>query len=353
MNHLSDRPRFRVIVLQQGEHTLYTFRMTADDLALWAKVERFGEAAEGVNRKFDHKHAEDMAFAMLEPDTVMQDSIKGDLRGEWVVIDDELVGSPESYLAIDDGQHRHWVATEFQGDESLKRWHWPVVATKGLPYHVRLKVFLQQDQGKRIDSRLSLAMRYELTRSAMRTGQTPPMTEVEREAYELVLALASEENSPLKGLILLDEQLTRPYENRHQPKGINATGLWQTIKSLLSKGSPIHGAPVKKRVEIVRNMIWAASEVWPKAWRNKEHMLTTAKGLNAVLKLMTKQGSEFRVVIGTDWTYDNLKRALGYAHKYRWHVQDNKGVSEREITEALDKAISAGYRRDKTVKLVA
>jgi hypothetical protein len=353
MNVTADRPRFKAIIIEQGAHTLYQFRMTAEDLAVWAKIERFGEAAEGVNRKFNLQHAEEMAFAMLEPDTIMADSIQGDLRGEWEVIDGELVGSPESYLAIDDGQHRHWVATEFQGDESLKRWHWPVVATMGLPYHVRLKVFLQQDKGKPIDSRLSLAMRYELTREAMRTGGKPPMSEVEREAYELVLALNGEKSSPLRDLIILDEQDKRPYEGRHRPKGINATGLWQAIKALLSKGSPIHNLPVNSRVEVVRNMIWAASEVWPAAWRSKEHVLTTAKGLNAVLKLMTKQGSEFRVVIGTNWTYDNLAHALSYAKKYRWHVKDNKGISEREITEALDKAIGNGFRRDKTVQLAS
>jgi hypothetical protein len=353
MNVVPERPEFPVIVIRQGAHTLYQFRMTADDLARWAKVERFGEHAEGVNRKFDQKHAENMAFAMLEPDTIMPDSIKGDLRGDWQMTDGKLVGTPESYLAIDDGQHRHWVATEFQGDESLKRWDWPTVATMGLPYHVRLKVFLQQDMGKDIDSRLTLAMRYELTTIAMRTGQKPEMNEVERQAYELVLALAGEKSSPLKDLIILDEQTQRPYENRHRPEGINATGLWQVVKQLLSKGSPIHTLPVQTRVEIVRNMIWAASEVWPGAWRSKDHVLTTAKGIKAVLKLMTKQGSEFRVVVGTNWAYDNLKHALSYAKKYRWHVKDNKGVSEREITDALDKAIGNAYRRDEKVKLVA
>jgi hypothetical protein len=342
-------PRFRVEVIRQGGIDVYIFSMTAEEMTQWCIVERYGEHAEGVNRRLDEDHAHGVANYMLEPDAVMLESISGDLRGNWRVSDGCLVGDEDSRLSLDNGQHRWYAATNLLIAEERERWQWPTVATKGLPYETRMKVFLQQGFAKPIDSRLSLAMRYEL---ALKPGGSKYMTEAEQQAYALILALNTEPNSPLKDLIILEEQDKRPYEGRHRPIGINAVGLWQTFRSLMAKSSPIYSLPIHKRVEIVRNVVWLMSETWPKEWRSKDHALTTARGINAVLKLMVS-GKEFQIVVGNDFSYPSLKNALAYAKKYRWHVKDHKNASIREITEGIDKAIGAARRRDASVKLVA
>src|ERR1700761_5440773 len=97
---------YRANMVRQREVEVFTFTVSADDLPLISRVERFTDTSDGVNRKYDESHALEIAEAMLQPETVMLDSICGDLKGDWKYERGQLIAGPGAYLSIDDGQHR-------------------------------------------------------------------------------------------------------------------------------------------------------------------------------------------------------------------------------------------------------
>jgi DGQHR domain-containing protein len=330
------------MVIGQRDKSAYLFPMPAPLLLAISRVDRFGDHSDGVNRQYDERHATDIAVAMTQPDTVMLDDILGDLRGGWRFDEERGLLIPEGddcYLSIDDGQHR-LAACEILTPEEMARWTWPTVATIGLSYEERLRIFRQQQRRKAIDSRLDLAQRHKL-------GDW--RSDTERMAYELILQLNSDPNSPLFGMILLTETLRRPYERRHRPEGINATGLWSTLKSVIGKNSPLAALPLPKRGEVALNIIRIASETWPRAWCSPGHVLTTARGINAVLRLMVS-GAEFRGAIGDDFSVDSLRKGLSYAESFNWSTGTLRNLSVTEITEKLDANIRRARSRQGGVK---
>lgn len=326
--------KFPVNTVHQRNTEVYSFVMSADQLLAIAKVERFGDSSDGVNRKYDEQHALKIAEAMLLPETVMLDSICGDLKGDWQVRNGQLIAGPGAYLSLDDGQHRHG-ACEVLNPEERSGWSFPVVATKGLDYVTRMKIFRQQRLRKPIDSRLDLAQRHRLD---------DWYNDAERKAYQSVLQLNSDPNSPLKGMLLLDEQVKRPYEHRHRTEGINANGLWASLRSVMGKGSPLYALSLEKRSEVALNLIFVASEVWEKSWRSSDHVLTTARGINAVLKLIVS-GPNFRMVVGDDFRVESLRNALSLAARFNWSAGRHKNASQREMTQLLDDAIGRAHQK--------
>lgn len=327
---------FPVNVLQQKEHQIYTFVMSADDLALFAQVDRFGDSSNGVNRKLNEKHAMDIAIAMTESNSLLLDAICGDLQGSWQVRNGKLIPLDDNAkLSIDDGQHRWYAVTELLNEQERARWSFTVVATMGLDYETRLRIFRQQSKRRKIDAKLDLAQRYALD---------DWRTDAEREAYKLLLELNSDTNSPLKGMIILDETTKRSYEHQHRPEGINANGLWQSLKSAMSKGSPLFILSMEKRVEVVRNMIRLAAETWPNAWESPKHVLTTARGINAVLMMMVSS-PEFRGVIGSDFRVESLRVGFEHAKRFRWNKDQHKNNGVIDITKGLDRAIASSRLR--------
>lgn len=327
-------PTFRANQVHQRDVTVYTFTVKGEDLPKISRVERFGNSSDGVNRKFDEAHALEIAEAMTRPETVMLDSVCGDLKGDWRYENGRLIMGEGAYLSIDDGQHRRG-ACEVLNPEELRRWSFPVVATQGLDFETRLKIFRQQRLRKGIDTRLDLAMRHRLDEWR---------TDAEREAYNLVLQLQSDANSPLKGMIILEETVRRPYEHQHRQDGINAAGLWSTLRSVMGKGSPLNALSLEKRAKVALTMVQLSSEVWSKAWRSNEHVLTTARGINAVLMLIVS-GSNFRVKIGDDFRVESLRAGLELASRYNWTAKANRNRGQKEMVMLLDETIGRAHQR--------
>jgi hypothetical protein len=340
-------PRFQVVVIQQGDHLAYVFSLSADELMTYGIVERYGEDELGVQRKLDEDHALDIAQYMIQPGSSMLENIEGDLRGNWKVEDGYLVGDADARISLDNGQHR-WYACQFLDPEERVRWRWAAVATMGLSVEERLANFLQQDEARTVDGRLSLAMRYALVCAPQIEGREPAMTDIERASYALVLHLNDDRDSPLLGQIQLEEQVKQPNERGHKEEGsgINAVPLFNAIKQLMGKSSPIFPLEAEERAKVIGSLIWAASEAWPKSWMKKDHILTTSRGLSAVLKLMVMTGSEFRVVVGNEFTFERMKHALLYAKSFKWHKNDCKNMSVNALAEELNKAIERGHKRD-------
>jgi hypothetical protein len=175
MNNATN-PQFPVLTMHQKDQEVFVFVWSADDLMKYAKVDRFGDSSDGVNRKLDEGHALKIADAMTNNSRLlMLDAICGDLQGNWIVQNGLLIrGDEEAMLSVDDGQHRWWATTDLLNPEERSRWAFAIVATKKLNYDTRLSVFRQQSKRKKIDSKLDLAQRWKLDEWA---------SPEEREAY--------------------------------------------------------------------------------------------------------------------------------------------------------------------------
>lgn len=323
-----------VLITKQRDITFYTFTLSAEDYMELGRVERFGESENGVNRQLKERRAFAIAESMIKPDTVFAENPVGSLEGDWQISDGALHYKAGAYISLDDGQHRR-AALEILNAEERARWEFTVTATRDVPYAVRLKLFMQQTLGQTVDARLMLAMRGELGEWA---------SETEARAYNLCKELATDPRSPLKGLIILGETDRRPYEGKHRPAGINVKGLHLTFTSLMSKGSPLSKLSPEKQLEVIKNLIRAASHTWKHAWMSDKHILTTARGINAVCQLVVS-GNSFRMAVGNDFTYENLLDVLGYASRFDWGVKKAKGESVANIRTRLDNSIGNAMAR--------
>lgn len=330
-----------VLVTKQRDVVIYTFTITAEQMIELCRVERFGDAKFGVNRRFRERHAIEIAEAMLEPDTTFTENPRGSLENGWVFDNGVLSYTAGAYIVLDDGQHRRG-ALEVMSPEERQRWEFVITCTQGVPYATRLKLFLQQDKGTRIDTRLKLAMRSEIDDWD---------SDAQRRAYGLCVELATAARSPLKDLIILNETDRRPYEGKHRPAGINVSGLWQAFTSLMGRNSPLAGLPPEKQLDVCKNIILAASVVWKGAWKSPKHVLTTAKGINALVRLVIA-GRSFRVAVDNDFTYERLQEVFALVPRFDWSASKSIGESEAQLRERLDSAIGMAMakRSSKDIK---
>jgi len=333
MNHIVIE---NVNTLSQREDTIFNFTLSAERLLELCKVERFGIDPNGVNRKYDEVHALEIADAMLDPKIVWMESILGDLTGGSWLYDTEtrqLRGSSSGYISIDDGQHRFMALHVLNPTERAKL-EFTVQVTIGLSYERRLKIFRMQKERKVIDPRLDLAQRHRLSEWK---------TEGDQEAYELLLKLNSDTTSPLRGVIILEEQEKRPYEGRHRPVGINGKGLHSTLRSVMGGKSPLAALSASERARVILDTIRLSAQIWPKEWKSDSHILTTARGINSILNLYVSSPN-FRGALGDDFTQESIERALRFAETFKWAASNFKNVNVREIVSRIDQSIGKNKR---------
>jgi len=326
-----------VNTLTQRDNILYNFTLTAERLLELCRVERFGIDPNGVNRRYYEKHSLDIAEAMLDPKVIWMEPILGDLTGGSWIYDPttrQLRGTAQKgYMSIDDGQHR-FKALEVLNPAERAKLGFTVQVTIGLPFERRIKIFRMQKERKVIDPRLNLAQRHRL-------GDWK--TEGDREAYELLLKLNSDTTSPLQGVIILEEQDKRPYEGRHRPAGINGKGLHSTLRSVMGGKSPLAALSASERARVILDTVRLAAQLWHKEWKSDSHILTTARGINAVLNLYVSYPN-FRGALGDDFSQESIANALGYAESFNWSAYGFKNVGVREIVTRLDQSIGKNKR---------
>lgn len=323
-----------VLVTRQPSVTLYTFTLDAATYQELCRVERFGESEGGVQRVFKEQRAWDIAEYMLQPDAMFAENPLGALEGDWRLEEGYLHYGVGAYITLDDGQHRRG-ALELINPEEGNRWEFIITVTKGASYNQRLMAFMQQTKMQRIDARLLLAQQAEL-------GQWS--NPAQARAYALCKELAHDPRSPLKGLIIMGEQDKRPYEGRHRPVGINVKGLHLTFTSLMNPKSPLSKLSDEKQLEVIKNLIRAASHVWKHAWRSERHILTTARGINAVCKLVVG-GRSFQAAVGVDFSYEHIAEIFGLASKFDWGAKKATNETERSIMDRLDTSIGRALQR--------
>ncbi len=328
-----------VNTLSQRDDTIYSFTLSAERLLELGKVERFGVDPNGVNRRYDENHAVEISIAMLDPKMVWMESILGDLKGgSWIYdpLTRELRGAESGYLTIDNGQHRLMALTILNVAERAKL-EFTIQATVSMPFERRLKIFRMQMEQKPVDPRLDLAQRHRL-------GEW--VKPVDQEAYELLLKLNSDTTSPLRGVIILDEQDKRPYEGRHRPVGINGKGLHTTLRSVMGGKSPLAALSAPERARVILDTIRLAAQIWPKGWNSSSHILTTARGINAILNLYVSSPN-FRGSLGDDFSQESIENALRHAATFDWSAAKFKNAGTRDIVARLDQSIGKNQRAAK------
>lgn len=331
MNNQSHKVRIAPVgTMVQHGIALYKFQTTAAVLLKHGRVDRFGESPSGIQRKLDQRHADDIYDAMAEdPNALLIEPIFVHLEGKWVLEDGVLyTEDSDAYMSIDDGGHRH-EAMKALIESEQDSWVFDVTAAMGLNQEQRMRIFRQQQDRKPIDSRLNLAHTDFL-------GDWK--TDLERECYAVCKELNGSPNSPLYREVMMEETVKRPMEGQHRPSGINVVGMMTTLKRVLGKHSVLRAYPREKRQQLVIAYIACAKEIWPKQWNSDAHVLKSARGIRAILLLITN-GTEFGRIVGTEPTLERMREALALARTFDWSAKNNVNASEKQIMERLDQSI--------------
>ena len=70
--------QYHYIVEGQPGSELFTFVVSAQDLSSFAKLERFNETQEGVERKLNYSHVLKLAEFMRQPNASLAEPVLGD-----------------------------------------------------------------------------------------------------------------------------------------------------------------------------------------------------------------------------------------------------------------------------------
>lgn len=319
-------------VFDQRGRTFYSFVLTADELLEYGRIERFQETEDGVQRASHDKHVEGIVTAMLRPEVLFAESIVVFLVGDWSYRQGALTGKPGSYMSIENGQHR-WEALRNLAPEDRAQFEFPVTAMPlDLSYEQRLRIFLQQGWNKPIDARLQLAQRHVIGEWQSKRHEA---------AYQICLALNEDKDSPLQGQLIMLDSNERPYESDGQMlEGINVKGIYNALVKVLGSSSKLSLLELDDQTKVVKNFLRIASEeVWPHAWGSKKHVLSTARGINALLMLFTSS-PEFRAAVGKNLREENLREVLMCLRQYSWTKPRHLNLHELLIVDRLNNVLA-------------
>ena len=354
---------------------LFTFVVKADDLVSFAKVERFNETEEGVQRMLNIGHVQQLAEFMRRPDASLPEPILGDLRGAWEIDGEKHVlrRQDKSTLLIDDGQHC-FAALHLLTVEERGRWEFKVTATVNTPYQTRLKRFIQQLNRLKLDTQLVLQIRDR--------GDLFP-DQISKASYQLAKRLATETTSPLHGIIRLEER-----QPKRQATGvdadklagvlglmsaattlreetlsvINVTGILRDLHQVTaSVHSLLRHHNQEQQFLAICHLLSAAKEKWPTEWNDpKSYFLRRSDGIASLIELFVV-GQAFKSCLspeGTRWNRkvtqrvittspETIKRTLGYIKRYDWSFAQYRTPGTKfpravEISRQLDALIYQG-----------
>jgi len=314
---------------------IYIAHIKAADLVPMCRIDLFDEG--GVQRRYNDKHVIRIAEAMADPTTLWLDPLLGSLEGNWSFEKGMIIGDDKAMISLDDGQHR-WLALQsgLLNDAEVARLEFEIKVVKGLTRAQRMRVFRSQAQRRRIDRRLDLAQRHELC-------EWPNSTHAH--AYAVVLALNTEVQSPLRGRVQLIDDSTRPYEGGGGRPMIASSGLHTSLVTVFGRKSPLHAMNETEQKRVIMDMIRIASRVWSGAWNSDRHILTTSRGINALLRLCIS-GAAFRSVVGMSFTSEDIERAFRYSHRFKWASSVWKNRATKDISDSLNQSIELGMARE-------
>lgn len=351
---------------------LFTFVVPAQDLLEFAKVERFNETSEGVERRLNYNQTLRLAEYMRTENASIPEPILGDLRGPWEFDHEKQVVRFKrgAKLLIDDGQHRISVL-HLMDEEERGKWEFKVTATVNTPYQERLARFLQQTKRLKIDTQLILQLQDR--------GDLFPSKNA-KVVYNLAKRLATEKDSPLFGLINLEER-----QPKKQPQGsdleslkpilgattpaeelraktvgmVNVTAIISHLQSAcFSVHSVLLNRNPEQKFDAIVYLLQAAEDVWSEEWRDpKQYFLRRAEGINGLLQILVR-GDAFKQCLRIPRDTSNkrvgqveiilnrdaFKRVLDYGKDFRWSYQYYRKQEVRfpkpvEVAQQIDALI--------------
>ncbi len=321
-------------VIQRGV-IIYVAHVPARELVPMCQVDHYDSG--GVQRKINDSHVIHIAEAMSDKNTIWLDPVFGSLVGNWKFKEDMLVGDSDAMISLDDGQHR-WKAlgSGLLDDEEIAELQFEIKVTQGLDRDARLRIFRAQAERRRIDRRLDLAQRHEL-------DEWPSSTH--KHAYDVILALNTDPTSPIKGRVQL---LDTPRRGYHRCGGrdvmLPSSGLHSSLVIVFGRKSPLHSLDQRIQKRVIMDMIRISSQVWSSAWDSDKHILTTARGINALLRLCIS-GSAFRSVVGIDFLPEKIEEAFRYARRFRWAASNWQNRPTKVVSDSLNQCIESGLSR--------
>lgn len=348
-----------VIRMEQRGIKLFIFPLSGNRLLEISKVEHFGVDEKGVNRKFDYRHSKKLFDYMTQPGAHLFEPFLGDIGREWQWSEKEhtLTSQSEAHLSIDDAQHR-LAALSLLLPEDIATWNFLVLATKGLAYKERLKIFNQQRLRKKIDPRLALQIMdktntfpdekdkraYELLKKLHYLTHSPLYQNLLMEELQPKKKIPTDEVLKLKGIISNIQQANSPAARLRSPQAykLNIVSLMGYCKRLMfSPHSPLYGMSLEMQYRVVRDYLNAAQEVWTSAWNNpRACFLRRYHGIAALLDFLTFGIFKEEV---EKWNKSTYKKLLQHGAKFDWSYTQFKGVGmpdPRQIQVSLNKLIN-------------
>lgn len=353
--------------VQTSTEKLYFFTLNGDELASIAEIKKFGAEAEGVGRYVDYDHAIKIR-EYFEHGGIIPENIVGELNG-WNYktsrsMSGELAGNGNSKIIITDGQHRV-VALSMLSAELRRKLVFEVVGTMG-HFKSQLKMAVRQAKRKPLDPR------YILQVADFTDSFDDEPTKV---AYQILKKLNQDKDSPLFESLWMFEKA--PYlggatreeiqryairlQNikglppavalRESKTSINVVSVLGHLKAILrSDYSPIAKKSQSEQYAIVKNLLQAAADVWPEAWKNPgKFYLKRAHGIGALIKLITLSGN-FREFVKDNWSQDNFKRILSLVSGFDWGLKQYRDNPQLKFPTVYDLAIQLDSQLWQTVK---
>ena len=111
-------------------------------------------------------------------------------------------------------------------------------------------------------------------------------------------------------------------------------------KALFSRESPFARKGEKERQQYIQDLFRAARNTWPAQWDDKDYILTTVRGMNALILLIT-DSVQYTNLIGKDFSADHIQAVIKMAAKYNWSLANNKGKSVEQIVDGLNRSIAS------------
>ncbi len=326
------------VMTQRGED-IYIFTLLAKDLLQYCKIERFNETDNGVQRQQRDRKVKELVLAMRRPDTIFVEPITVHLSGgEWTYSrkSRELTAPIDGFLSVDDGQHRLAALAQLSAKEQ-KDWSFSVHATSSsLSHDRRVRMFLQQDLGEGIDQRLLLAQRDYI-------NDWP--NDMHRDAYQICKILDTDEDSVLYGRVLFDDIAHRPREDHGDVTNkINVTGLHSALVKAKGRGSPLNQLSVVDQAKVLKTYLRVASETWPGSWNGRKQMLSTVRGVGALISLF-RRSAQFVMFVDVELTELRFREVFALMKPYSWSILGNRHMTPNSIVDRLDSTIVRSLER--------
>lgn len=289
-------PEFTInaAVLKQQGHELYCFGMNSAQLKKICYVTpRSEDDPDEIQRILNPQRAKEIGQYIKQANSLLPNSLVVSLTSDVEIQPSgtdkvkalRFPATEGKFAYILDGQHR---LEGFKYSDGIE-FDLPVVAIHDADDSLRGKIFADiNSKQKAVSDVLLLSLYYQI--NDMPADETPVM--------DVIVMLAQDGNSPLKGQIQMLEK----------DKGwIKNTAMKKWLSPHLTTGGVVGTKTVAERSQIVKEYLSAIRKTWPEQWgQNKDFTLTAAFGFEIMFSLFAAVKHRVDMNNGRQYTSDNF-----------------------------------------------